>query len=217
MRFYRLFIVALLLSITGFSFALTPSTQDSLNSDAMTQAPNHVNTPSEPQSLWLTEQIILLNNKITTLESQLPKSQSQTKENRQSLEQLKITLYSIKAEQVSLQRSIEQVIVENSQQYKGQNNRVDDLGLYINMWGLIFAGAVVFLGFTARSKAIKVAKETSEEKVSKWIEQQKESIINSVTKEVENELEVFKDESKNEFEAMAELRKNELDEHRLPF
>jgi len=37
MRFYRLFTVALLLSITGFSFALTPSTQDSLNSALMAQ------------------------------------------------------------------------------------------------------------------------------------------------------------------------------------
>lgn len=217
MGLYRLITIALLLSINSFSFATTTSTQESLNTAAITRTPSQVNSPIENQPPWLMQEVIDLNKQINILESNLVSILSHNTENTHNIQQLTKSLDLLKIEQVKLQSRVELINVENSQQYEEQNARVSDLGLYINMWGVLFALAALFLGITAKNKAIKESKEASEIKVSEWIELQKESIITSVTEEVEKELKVFKDESKTEFEVMAELRKNELDEHSLPF
>lgn len=195
MRLYRLFSVAL------FFFILTISHANA-NANGMASTTNILVNPSNQENVSMHN----LNDRINRLESNLLSALSNSRLNKESVQQLQQSLAFIKTEQNELKSNLEQVNAQHRLQYEIQKKRMSDISLYVSILGGILAAAIVFLAISIRRKTGESAKNISQA----WLREHEYSIINSLSKSAGKELTEAKKDITKQCQSMTEQCKKEL-------
>ncbi len=168
--------------ITLIAIALLISSASSVQAQqAKTQPINNPPTQVQP---WLQSQVMDLRERLVRFEEKLKNVQAKASDIQATEKELALVKEKLAA--------IETKFDSQNQVHEGLKERLADVGLYTNMWGSAFAifgliltvGAVL-LGFSAKNRAIKEAKDAA--KI--YFDKERESITNEENARLEKERE----------------------------
>ncbi|WP_300483833.1 hypothetical protein [Shewanella sp.] len=138
-----------------------------------------VKTDSQDQS-WVIQQIMQLQERSTRLEvllQQQTQTSSDVKEAEKELQQLQLQLMELK-EKLAAQAD------SQLRETKSYDNRISDINSFVNIWGvmlslfgLIITIGAIFLGFSAKNRAIYEAKTAAREEAKTLIAKETELLV----------------------------------------